>query len=163
MTAYRAAEWSDLFVAMAGASAALGGLLFVAVSINIERILQFEGLPERGQETLLLLIAVLLASLVGLIPGQSEAALGAELLAIGLATGALVARLPTASAAVTIPRSWRWLRRALRFAAIVPFAVGGASLLLEAGGGLYWIAGAIVFALLGALINAWVLLVEILR
>jgi hypothetical protein len=41
--AYDPTEWSDLFVANAGASAALAGLVFVAVSINIERILKFDG------------------------------------------------------------------------------------------------------------------------
>jgi len=40
-TAYAPEEWKDLFVAMAGASAALAGLLFVAVSINVDRIIHF--------------------------------------------------------------------------------------------------------------------------
>ena len=39
VTAYDPSEWSELFVATAGASAALAGLVFVAVSINIERII----------------------------------------------------------------------------------------------------------------------------
>ena len=43
VTAYEVSNWSNLFVAAAGASAALAGLVFVAVSINIERILKFEG------------------------------------------------------------------------------------------------------------------------
>lgn len=34
MDAYDATAWTDLFVAAAGASAALAGLVFVAVSIN---------------------------------------------------------------------------------------------------------------------------------
>ncbi len=73
MIAYDPSDWSDLFVATAGASAALAGLVFVAVSINIERILKFSGLPERALETVLLLLGVLLVSVVGLIPGQSRA------------------------------------------------------------------------------------------
>jgi hypothetical protein len=48
LAAYSASEWGDLFVATAGASAALAGLVFVAVSINIERILEFNDLPERA-------------------------------------------------------------------------------------------------------------------
>jgi hypothetical protein len=48
MFAYDPSEWTDLFVATAGASAALAGLVFVAVSINLERILSFRGLPERA-------------------------------------------------------------------------------------------------------------------
>ena len=84
MTAYDTAAWSDLFVATAGASAALAGLVFVAVSINLERILEFAGLPERALQTLLLLLGVVVVSIIGLIPGQSDTALGAELLAAGL-------------------------------------------------------------------------------
>jgi hypothetical protein len=71
VTAYDSAHWADLFVATAGASAALAGLVSVAVSINIERILKFAGLPECGVETLVLLLTVLLVSLTGLIPGRS--------------------------------------------------------------------------------------------
>ena len=48
MPAYSAAEWESLFVAEAGASAALAGLLFVALSINLERILKGIGLPGRA-------------------------------------------------------------------------------------------------------------------
>jgi hypothetical protein len=45
----------------------------------------------------------------------------------------------------------------------VPLIVGAVSLLAQSGGGLYWIVGGIVGALLCASVNAWVLLVEILR
>ena len=164
MTAYDPSEWHDLFVAAAGASAALAGLVFVAVSINIERILKFPGLPERALETVMLLLGALLVSIVGLIPGQSHVALGIELLLVSLTIGAVIVRQPTAiSTASGDPRAWLVSRWTVRLIGTVPLIVGGASVLAEAGGGLYWVVAGIVFAISGAVANAWVLLVEILR
>ena len=40
---------------------------------------------------------------------------------------------------------------------------GAISLLLLAGGGLYWFVPAMVLGFIGAVTNAWVLLIEILR
>lgn len=45
----------------------------------------------------------------------------------------------------------------------MPLIVGGASVLASTGGGLYWVVAGIVFGIVGAVSNAWVLLVEILR
>jgi len=163
LTAYDPSEWSNLFVAVAGASAALAGLLFVAVSVNVDRILTVKGLPERGMETIVLLLGVLLVSIVGLIPGQSEVALGVELLILGLVLGAFVGRLPTISQAAEVPSSWIVARWAMRALAVVPLILGGLTVLAEAGGGLYWVVAGIAFAIVGAVANAWVLLVEILR
>jgi modulator of FtsH protease len=164
-TAYAPGEWSDLFVAVAGASAALLGLLFVAVSINLERILSYEGLPERALETLMLLLGVLVVSILGLMPGQSHVALGLELLATAALVGAIIFRLPTAQVAAgrEAPAGWRASRLVIRLMGTVPLLIGGLALLVEAGGGLYWIAAGIVLAIVGAVANAWVLLVEILR
>ena len=81
--AYDVSEWSDLFVAAAGATAALSGLVFVAVSINIERILANEGVPDFAMVTLLMLLGALMVSLLGLIPGQSVAAFAWELIGGG--------------------------------------------------------------------------------
>jgi modulator of FtsH protease len=80
---YDVAEWHEMFVAAAGAAAALAGLVFVAVSINVERILSFHGLPERALQTILLLLAAVVVSLVSLIP-QSIEALAVELLVVGI-------------------------------------------------------------------------------
>ena len=164
-TAYAPGEWTDLFVAVAGASAALLGLLFVAVSINLERILSYEGLPERALETLLLLLGVLIVSIVGLMPGQSNVALGLELFAIASIVAAIILRLPAPRSEDTgqEPTQWRLSRIGVRLMGTVPLLIGALSVLFEAGGGLYWIVAGIVLAIVGAVANAWVLLVEILR
>jgi hypothetical protein len=163
--AYDPTEWHDLFVATAGASAALLGLLFVAVSINLERILAYDGLPERALETLLLLLGVLIVGIVGLVPAQSTVALGLELFIVAMLMAAIIFRLPAPRAEDTgrEPGSRRLGRIGVRLMGTVPLVIGGLGVLFEAGGGLYWIAAGIVLAIVGAVANAWVLLVEILR
>lgn len=164
MYAYDPSEWSDLFVATAGATAALAGLLFVAVSINLDRIIGEVGLPDRALETVLLLIGALVISIVGLIPGQSAGALGLELLVVSMALTFQVIRLPVVrEVAGKQVRAWLIGRWAIRIAALAPLIIGGASLITTDAGGLYWIVAGIVFAIAGAVANAWVLLVEILR
>jgi hypothetical protein len=164
VTAYDVSEWTDFFVAAAGASAALAGLVFVAVSINVERILQFKGLPERALATVLLLLSVVLVALICLIPGQSREALAAELLVVSLGFAGTILRL-TSPARADHDRSLahvasHWLLVAL---GTIPFVIGAVSLFAEAGGGLYWVAAGAILATAGAVANAWVLLVEILR
>ena len=164
MTAYDASEWTDFFVAGAGASAALAGLVFVAVSINVDRILRLQGLPDRALATVLLLLSVVLVSLTGLIPGQSRTALAGELLGVGLAfsvvTLALTLRSTAGRRGHRVNTVFLWLLVGL---GTVPVVLGAVSLFAEAGGGLYWVAAGIVLATTGAVANAWVLLVEILR
>jgi len=165
LTAYDPSEWSDLFVASAGASAALLGLLFVAVSINLERILKYQGLPGRALEALMQLTCVLIVSLAGLVPGQSHVALGFELLLVTAVIAAIILRQPIIVADETgrEPVSWKVSRWTVRLAGLVPIGVAGISLVVEAGGGLYWLAAGIVLAIAAAIAGAWVLLVEILR
>ncbi len=163
MTAYEAAEWSDFFVAVAGASAALTGLVFVAVSINIERILKLSGVPDRALSTLLLLVGVVVVSLLVLVPGLSREALGLLLLAEGLIWTAVVGVLVYRTLGGLERRSWAVSRVALPAAGTLPFVVGGASMLAETGGGLYWTFAGIVGGIFAGVMTAWVLLVEILR
>ena len=86
MHAYALAEWSGFATAEVGAAAALTGLLFVAVSINLARILAFPKLPARAAETLVVLLLALVASSLVLLP-QNVRFLGAEVGAIGLGVG----------------------------------------------------------------------------
>jgi hypothetical protein len=164
LTAYHAHEWTDLFVAAAGASAALAGLVFVAVSINVERIVALPGLPERALSAVFLLLSVVLVSLIGLIPGQSEVVLGIELLGEALVAGAAIVLLDRRSLAQSsYPSPSRLARESAIALGTLPLVVGAASLIVGAGGGLYWTVGGMLGATTGAVASAWVLLVEILR
>jgi hypothetical protein len=165
MHAYSTAEWENLFLAEAGASAALAGLLFVAISINLERIVKSAGLPGRAGEAIVLLLAVLVVSTLALVPGQSATVLGAELLGSGLVAWLIVSVIHVVAVRGHVAPSRRLLvqRVVMAQVAVLPLLIGGLSLLLRAGGGLYWMVPGILLCLLVAVIDAWVLLVEILR
>src|ERR671926_77603 len=87
MSGYLAAPWSDFSVAVVGAAAALTGLLFVAVSINIEQILAVGTLAGRALSTMILFVVPLVVGIVMLVPGQSLTALGLELIGTGVLAG----------------------------------------------------------------------------
>lgn len=160
---YDVEHWSDFFVGAAGASAALAGLVFVAVSINVEAILAYAGLPERAFETVVTLLGVVVVSLVALVPGQSTTALGLELLGVALVFGLLIVTLLRRS----LPHRDRPAWLASRLAVVTPgplaMTIGGVSVLTETGGGLYWIFAGVVLSLVAGVLNAWVLLIEIRR
>jgi hypothetical protein len=83
--AYAAERWTDFGVGVAGASAALAGLVFVAVSINLSEILKYRNLP--GRAALTLFVTPLIVGFLLLVPGQPGAALGTELLVAGIWLG----------------------------------------------------------------------------
>ena len=82
MHAFDAAESTYYCAAMVGAAAALTGLLFVAVSLNLDHILKGpKFLPQRAAEALASLLFVLSASAFGLVP-QNIRLVGAEILVV---------------------------------------------------------------------------------
>jgi hypothetical protein len=162
--AYVVQGWETFFVTEAGAAAALAGLLFVAVSINISRILTFPGLPGRAAEALLILFLVLAVASLGLVPDQPPSAFAIEILTIG---GAIYLYLLTMQIRDARKpgqrRTWIVTRIGSSQVALLPLIVAGISILAQRGGGLYWLVPGILLSFAAALIDAWVLLVEILR
>jgi hypothetical protein len=165
MAGYEPHSWFEFAVAIVGAAAVLSGLLFVAVSINIERIMGIVTLPTRAAGTLVLFVIPLLIGTWILIPEQSSTMLGVEQVATGLLGGGLLLRLNRPSKRAE-QETWRaWLLGSYDPSITVALltVLGGITLIAERGGGLYWVAPAVIIALLTGLAGAWVLLVEILR
>ena len=165
MHAHTTDGWGELFLAEAGASAALAGLLFVATSINLTKILEVRGLVGRAGEAIVLLVAVLIVSTLVLVPDQPRVALGTELPVTGLLAWSILVVIHARAVRGGIGPSRPVLvaRVAMAQLAVLPYLVAGVSLLLRAGGGLYWLVPGVVMCLVVAVLNAWVLLIEILR
>jgi hypothetical protein len=168
--AYEIGDWSEFAVAHVGASAALLGLVFVGLTINLRDVVASRQLVNRAAEAVILLGSVLATSTAVLIPGQARSALSVELIVLGAATLGLVAWLqrgvtaqPRDTGKGGPPPGSLLLRRILGMGSPALFALAGISVAAAAGGGLYWWVASVLTAYVGALANAWVLLIEILR
>lgn len=159
------AAWANFFTAEVGATAALAGLLIVAISINLQRILAFPQLPGRAAEMLILLVGALLASSFALIPGQPLRLFGGEILGCGvLMTAApLVIQARQLALMKTQPLNWWLWRHLIALLVGIPVLIGSGYLVAGTSGGLYWLAGGVLATLAATVWNAWILLVEILR
>jgi modulator of FtsH protease len=158
-------QWESFLSAQVGASAALAGLIFVSLSINLTKILGYPGLVGRTGEGLVLLLAVLIISSLLLVPGQSQLLMGAEVLLIGLIVWMTIVLLQLRNLRHLQPPQRRTfpVRLLIGQLATLPFVLAGVVVLTQGETGFYWIVPAVVFCFLGALLDAWVLLVEINR
>jgi hypothetical protein len=160
-------DWQNFFVAQVGASAALLGLLFVSMSINLNKILAFSALPNRALGALLTLLVVLIVSSLLLTPGQPMTLVGAEVLLIGLCAWSAITLFDV--------NTWRNTDRAAAYRsrlrilfainqlAALLYIVAGLVILTSGIAGLYWLVPAFVCSFCRATMDAWVLLIEINR
>jgi hypothetical protein len=154
--------WDSFGVVVGAASGALIGLLFVAISVNTSRIAKHPALHVVASRTLVLFAIPLVASILVVTPRQADWALGTELIVLGVIAGAaliLVGRGrvdidagPESGLARTLDRT------SLNLATSLLTEIAGVTLIVG-GGGLYWLVPAIILALVGGALNAWLLLV----
>ena len=174
--------WDNFAVISGSAAGALTGLLFVAVSLNRDRIVGHEALHGEAGQTLVLFLLALLLSLVLVIPGTSVRTLGVVLVAIALVAGTILSligrpgrdsigrRDPSRSRDGRGPGMGRAEptgaedRLARLVDAVSPnlftvllITVAGC-LQLAGDNGLYWLAAAIVLSLISGVVNAWLFL-----
>jgi hypothetical protein len=165
MRGYNPADWEPFFAAMIAAAAGLTGLLFVAVSINLDRIIKgSKFLPARAAETLATLLLVVVSSAIALIP-QGIRLIGLEIMIIvvPMLVITVYSQLSHRQQKPDDPLLWTISRMTGTAVATVPCTWAGISLAAHWGGGLYWLAAAALLGIVGAVYQAWVLLVEIVR
>ncbi len=110
------------------------------------------------------MVTALVVSILVLTPGQSTELLAIELVVVGL-LGGLVQLVPR----MRIPADpegralWTVVPVVGIVVSFLPISIAGVSLLVEAGGGLYWLVVALILGLITTVTSAWVLLVEIHR
>jgi len=149
----------------AGAAATLTGLVFVAISVNLGKIMVFPGLPGRAAESILQFLEVFLISTAALVPRQPDQVLALEFIAIGftLWLAQVAGQISYLRQRTGHPWSWFAYRAILGQIATVPFCVAGIALLLGSPGALYWLVPGFAFSFIAGGLSAWVLLVEIQR
>jgi hypothetical protein len=158
-------EWQTLFAVQAGAAATLTGLIFVAVSINLAKIIEIPGLSGRAGDSILQFLQVFFICTVALVPRQSTTAFASEILAIAgfCWVAQVVAHVRYGKMHSGHPLIWLMTRIVQTQIASIPFFISGAYLLAGSPAGLYWLVPGFVFSFLAGVASAWVLLVEILR
>jgi hypothetical protein len=157
--------WEAYGLAFAGAAAVLLGLIFVGLSINLERLLRVPWLIRRAGAAVVELMAVFVASAFVLVPGQSGLVLGLELVATGLVGSALLAWLLLRDRE-SIDAAYRRRSEGAATMGILGlsfFVLAGLSLVMDVGGGLYWLVPATLLCVARAMLESWVLLVEVNR
>jgi len=174
--------WENFAVISGSAAGALTGLLFVAVSLNRDRIVGHAALRSEAGQTLVLFLLALLLSLLLVIPGTSPRLLGIVLVVVAVVSGAILIIIGRGKDDAARGRAGKAaadhageaaadhagkaaedrLARLLdavspNLTAMLCITVSGC---LEIAGdnGLYWLAAAVVLALGSCVINAWLFL-----
>jgi hypothetical protein len=151
-------DWQDFGEMTGGASGALTGLLFVAVSLNASRIAGHTGLRASAGQTLLLFMTPLIAAAAVLAPDQPDWVLGAELIALGLVAGWIllgIHRVKRGLADEDLRLISVFNRPAPNLLVMLLLVAGGAILAAGQEAGLYLLLPATIVAFASGVLNAW--------
>jgi hypothetical protein len=154
--AYQPETWQNLYVMLGSSSAALAGLLFIAVSLQISAIAKNRILRVRAWANTFLIIMLVVNAAIILAP-QSISALGSQLCFTGfISTSFFVWRaIQVKREGIAIPKR-AFIATSISLIGIL----GGVSLISRFGGGMYIVTVQSIAILLWVMFNAWSLLLS---
>lgn len=162
-------EWREFYILLGTAAATLVGLLFVALSFNLDTLLhdRHSGALDHARQTMRDFLIMLILSLLMLEPGQTARQLGAFLTTLGVVVLAMLGRAAVRARRLPPHERLRALPLGRRIVELAAYAALGATgvLLFRTGDPEYLVfVMVVVFALLGnAVGSSWFLLVEVGR
>jgi hypothetical protein len=155
--------WTDFNVALMGAAAALVGLVIVAASVNIGRIIKSPSVSARLAAGIAGLVLAIVGAAVGLIPGITDLGYGITMLVAAILCALFSAQAARQVYANRHPANRVKLGKSIvAFFAPVAYAVGSVVLIAGIGGETWFAVGAIA-AIIAAVLISWIALVEVLR
>lgn len=156
--------WESFGVVVGAASGALIGLLFVAISVNASRVAKHPALHVVATRTLVLFAIPLVAAILVVTPLQADWVLGVELIVLGVVAAAALILVGRGHGEVDASPESLWARTLDRTSPTLSTSVlteiAGVTLIVG-GGGLYWLVPALILALVGGMLNAWLLLLRL--
>ena len=157
-------SWSEFNVAMLGATAALAGLVIVAASVNIDKIIASPVLVSRLAAALTTLVLALVVSGAGLIPGLESFWFGIVVLSASLP--ALIIQIHSSHQVQTksdLHARLRVFKSVPGLLSLAAYVAAGVMLLTGHPAGLLFTAIGALTAIAAAILISWIALVEVLR
>jgi hypothetical protein len=162
MDAFDPKSWHNFAVALAGATAALTGLVFVAVSIHLQEVLADSVHRRRAGSAFLALLIGLGAALLLLFPAMTRQVYGVLSATVALIMLIRVARSVLVFRSGEIGRE-PWATLAGAGSSYALLLLGGIGLLVRSAGGLYVVATSLLVNGGLAMIVVWLLFVSLSR